>query len=295
VARVLDVGGTGLLGQYIGQEALRRGHEVIATHRGRHAPDDKRIEWHRLDIRESSAVKALVRSVGPDLVLNAAAMTDVDGCEADPDEAKNVNETAAGQLAWSSKQVGSAFVHISTDYVFDGTGSVTEDTDPHPLNTYGATKLFGERVVRQAHPDSIVLRLSSVFGWNRLSSKTNAVTWILQKLEASQAVPLFHDQKVTPTYAKTAAEVAFDLWDRHTSGLFHVSCPDCASRVEMGRVVADVFQISNPRLHPIPLGSVALRAKRPVAPCLVVRKVEETLKRPMPTFRACLEDMKATR
>ena len=295
MARVLDVGGTGLLGQYIGQEALRRGHEVIATHRGRHAPDDKRIEWHRLDIRESSAVKALVRSVGPDLVLNAAAMTDVDGCEADPDEAKNVNETAAGQLAWSSKQVGSAFVHISTDYVFDGTGSVTEDTDPHPLNTYGATKLFGERVVRQAHPDSIVLRLSSVFGWNRLSSKTNAVTWILQKLEAGQEVPLFHDQKVTPTYAKTAAEVAFDLWDRHTSGLFHVSCPDCASRVEMGRVVADVFQISNPRLHPIPLGSVALRAKRPVAPCLVVRKVEETLKRPMPTFRACLEDMKATR
>ena len=295
MARVLDVGGTGLLGQYIGQEALRRGHEVIATHRGRHAPDDKRIEWHRLDIRESSAVKALVRSVGPDLVLNAAAMTDVDGCEADPDEAKNVNETAAGQLAWSSKQVGSAFVHISTDYVFDGTGSVTEDTDPHPLNTYGATKLFGERVVRQAYPDSIVLRLSSVFGWNRLSSKTNAVTWILQKLEASQEVPLFHDQRVTPTYAKTAAEVAFDLWDRHTSGLFHVSCPDCASRVEMGRVVADVFQISNPRLHPIPLGSVALRAKRPVAPCLVVRKVEETLKRPMPTFRACLEDMKATR
>jgi len=229
VARVLDIGGTGLLGQYIGQEALRRGHEVIATHRGRHAPDDKRIEWHRLDIRDSSAVKALVRSVRPDLVLNAAAMTDVDGCEADPDEAKTVNETAAGQLARSSKQVGSAFVHISTDYVFDGMGPATEDTDPHPLNTYGATKLFGERVVRQAHPDSIVLRLSSVFGWNRLSSKTNAVTWILQKLEAGQEVPLFHDQKVTPTYAKTAAEVAFDLWDRHTSGLFHVSCPDCAS------------------------------------------------------------------
>ncbi|HWM52535.1 MAG TPA: SDR family oxidoreductase [Thermoplasmata archaeon] len=295
MARVLDIGGTGLLGQYIGQEALRRGHDVIATHRGRQAPDDKRIDWHRLDIRDSSAVEALVRSVAPNLVLNAAAMTDVDACEGDPDEAKYVNETAAGQLASVSNEVGAAFVHISTDYVFDGTGPAKEDTEPHPLNTYGGTKLFGERVVRQAHPDSIVLRLSSVFGWNRLSSKTNAVTWILQKLEAGQEVPLFHDQKVTPSYAKTAAEVAFDLWDRHTSGLFHVSCPDCASRVEMGRAVADVFQISNPRLHPISLRSVALRAKRPLAPCLVVRKVEETLKRPMPTFRACLEDMKATR
>jgi len=295
VARVLDVGGTGLLGQYIGEEALRRGHEVIATHRGRQAPDNKRIDWHRLDIRDSAAVSALVRSVEPNLVLNAAAMTDVDRCEADPDEATDVNGTAAGHLAFLSNEVGAAFVHISTDYVFDGTGPATEDTEPHPLNTYGATKLFGERVVRQAHSDSAVLRLSSVFGWNRLFSKTNAVTWILQKLEAGQEVPLFHDQRVTPTYAKTAAKVAFDLWDQHASGLFHVSCPDCASRVEMGRAVAEVFHISNPKLNPIPLGSVALRAKRPLAPCLVVRKVEETLKRPMPTFRACLEDMKATR
>src|SRR3989454_10843502 len=186
VARVLDVGGTGLLGQYIRQEALRRGHHVIATHRGRHAPGDERIEWRRLDIRDASAVSALVRSVQPNLVLNAAAMTDVDRCEADPDEAKDVNETAAGHLAFLSNEVGAAFVHISTDYVFDGTGPATEDTEPHPLNTYGATKLFGERVVRQAHSDSAVLRLSSVFGWNRLSLKTNAVTWILQKLEQGQ-------------------------------------------------------------------------------------------------------------
>ena len=295
MARVLDVAGTGLLGQYIGQEGLRRGHQVIATHRGRRAPEDGRIEWHRLDIRDSAAVKALVRSVEPELVLNAAAMTDVDGCEANPDEAKQVNATAAGQLAWIASEVGAAFIHISTDYVFDGTGPATEDTKPHPLNAYGETKLSGEQVVREAHPDSTILRLSSVFGWNRLSSKTNAVTWILQKLEAGQEVPLFHDQEVTPTYAKTAAEVAFDLWGQHSSGLFHVGCSHCASRVEMGQTIADVFHIPNPKLNPIPLASVALRAKRPLAPCFVVRKVEETLKKPMPTFRACLEDMKATR
>ena len=293
--RVLDVGGTGLLGQHIGQEALRRGHQVIATYRGPRAPEDERIEWHRLDLRDSDAVSGLVRSVEPNLVLNAAAMTDVDRCEADPGEAKSVNETAAGHLAFLSKEVGAAFVHISTDYVFDGTGPATEDTEPRPLNAYGETKLFGERVVRKAHAEPIILRLSSVFGWNQVSSKTNAVTWILQKLEAGQEVPLFSDQKVTPTYAKTAAEVAFDLWDQHASGLFHVSCPDCASRVELGRAIADVFQISNPKLKSIAIASVALRAKRPLAPCLVVRKVEETLKRPMPTFRACLEDMKATR
>src|SRR5437879_10086700 len=122
VVRVLDVGGSGLLGHDLSQEALGRGHQVIAPHRGRHAPDDERIEWHRLDIRDSSAVKALVRSVEPNLVLNAAAMTDVDRCEADPGAAEQVNETAAGQLASVSNEVGAAFGHISKDYVFDGTG-----------------------------------------------------------------------------------------------------------------------------------------------------------------------------
>src|SRR3989442_15440296 len=104
VVRVLDVGGSGLLGQHISQEALRRGHQVIATHRGRHAPDDERTEWHRLDIRDSSAVKALVRSVPPHLVLNPAAMTDVDRCGAEPGGAKQGNETAAGQMAAVSQE-----------------------------------------------------------------------------------------------------------------------------------------------------------------------------------------------
>src|SRR2546422_7105433 len=235
MARVLDAGGTGLLGQYVGQEALRRGHHVIATHRGRHAPDDERIEWHRLDIRDSDAVSALVRSVQPNLVLNAAAMTDVDRCEADPDEAKYVNETAAGHLAFLSKEAGAGFVHFSTDYVFDGSRPATEDTEPHPLKAEGETKLFGEREVSKAHAAPIVLRLSSVFGWNRWSPKTNAVTWILQKLEAGEGGPLFLDQKGTPTDAQTAAGRPFHLLDQTASGAFHLSGPDCAPRVELGR------------------------------------------------------------
>src|SRR2546427_1835617 len=117
VARVLDVGGTGLLGQYIGQEALRRGHEVIATHRGRQAPDDKRIDWHRLDIRDSSAVSALVPSVEPNLVLNAAAVTDVDGCVADPGGGKGADETAAGQRARISQQGGAGVGHILLGFI----------------------------------------------------------------------------------------------------------------------------------------------------------------------------------
>src|SRR5256885_11608800 len=92
MARVLDAGGTGLLGQYIGQEALRRGHHVIATHRGHHAPDDARIDWHRLDIRDSVAGKEVVGGCGPKLVLNAAAVPDVAPYSQGPRAAKTLPE-----------------------------------------------------------------------------------------------------------------------------------------------------------------------------------------------------------
>jgi dTDP-4-dehydrorhamnose reductase len=236
-----------------------------------------------------------VREISPSLVVNAAAMTDVDGCEKDPDEANRVNSAAAGHLAEAAKGVGAGFVHPSTDYVFDGRDSATEETTPRPINVYGHTKLMGERLVLRAHPTALVLRLSAVFGWNRLARKTNSVTWILEKLETGKEVPLFADQKITPTYAKTAAAAAFDLWTEKSSGIFHVASKDCASRVEMGSAIADVFRIHDPIIEPIPLASVRLEAKRPLAPCLVVAKVEQTLKRHMPTFRDCLEDMKATR
>ena len=137
--------------------------------------------------------------------------------------------------------------------------------------------------------------MSAVFGWNRFSPKTNAVTWILQMVEAGHEVRLFRDQRITPTYARTGAQAALDLAELGASGIFHVASRDCVSRLEMGEAVVEAFGIPGAKLVPVAMGSIALKAPRPVAPCLVVKKVEETLKRPMPGFRACLEDMRQTR
>lgn len=294
VPRVLVVGGTGLLGQYVVREALKRGHETVATVRDEASRPtaEARVPLNLLDSR---AIPQLVAAAKPDLVVNAAAMTDVDGCERRPRDAARINAASVGELASAASKAGAGFVHASTDYVFDGSAPSGEETPPKPLSVYGRTKLEGEHRALSAHPDALVLRLSAVFGWNRLAEKSNAVTWILTRLEAGLDVPLFHDQRITPTYARTAAEAAFDLWERRRSGLYHVACRDCLSRVDMGKAIAEVFGHPAARLKPVAMASVPLLAARPKTPCLIVRKIEETLKRSMPTFRECLEDMKATR
>ncbi len=294
VSRVLVVGGAGLLGQYVVEEATRRRHQIVATHRGP-APPRVVASWKSLDVRDREAVRALVTETSPALVLNAAAMTDVDACEDHPDEARTVNALAAAALASAAKSSGAGFVHVSTDYVFDGTGPASESTEPNPLSVYGRTKLEGERRVLQSHPGALVLRMSAVFGWNRVSPKMNSVTRILRAVEGGEEVRLFQDQRITPTYAKTAAQAALDLADGGARGLFHVASRDCVSRFEMGQAIVEAFGIPGAKLIPVAMRSMALRAPRPPAPCLVVKKVEETLKRPMPGFRGCLEDMRQTR
>ncbi len=288
------VGGSGLLGQYACDEAHRRGFEIVATSRGS-TPSRPGVTWRELDLRDRGAIRAVVQEAAADVVVNAAALTDVDGCEDRPEEAHAVNALAPEALAQACKSAGSRFVHVSTDYVFDGTGPATEATDPNPLGMYGRTKLDGERRVVGAEASALVLRMSAVFGWNRVSPKTNSVTWILKMVEAGQEVRLFRDQRITPTYAKTGAAAAFDLAEARARGIFHVASRDCVSRQEMGEAVVEAFGIPGAKLVPVTMTSIALKAPRPPAPCLVVKKVEETLKRPMPGFRACLEDMRQTR
>lgn len=294
MSRILIVGGAGLLGQYLVEEGIRRGHAVTATHRGP-APAWSSASWRLLDLRDREAVAAVVREASPTLLVNAAAMTDVDGCEDHPDEASLINALAPAELAAAGRAAGAKFVHVSTDYVFDGTGPASETTTPNPLNAYGRTKLDGERRVLVADPGAIVARMSGVYGWNRISPKPNSVTRILHAVEAGEEVRLFKDQRISPTYAKTAAQVLFDLVDAKSRGVYHVASRDCVSRLEMGEAIVEAFGIPGAKLVPVTMGSVALRAARPLAPCLLVKKVEETLKRSMPGFRAGLEDMRQTR
>jgi len=222
-------------------------------------------------------------------------MTNVDGCESNPDLANRLNAIAPREVALACREIGARLVHFSTDYVFDGvSGPSDESKPPNPVNVYGRTKLDGEREVVKALPSALLIRTCANFGWNRLRSKENSVTWVLNRLQRGDPVPLFTDQRVSPSYTPHVARVAFDLLDRRASGTFHVATTGCVTRFGLGEAVCDVFDLPKSLLRPAKLSDAKLVAPRPRMSCLVSRELERFPDIPVPTFREALEDMRET-
>ncbi len=283
------IGGSGLLGQHLVAEAKARGLPVQATYASGAIPGGVRMELADLE----GAIKTLVR-LRPKNVFVAAAMTDVDGCESHPEQAAIINAEAPGEIAKACASLGARLVHFSTDYVFEGStqGAYREQDLAEPRSAYGRTKLAGERNVLAALPAALLIRTSANFGWNRLRKKTNAVTWILEKLRRSEPVPLFTDQWVTPSYVPDVARIAFDLLDRDADGTFNVGSKDCRNRLEMGQAVCESFRLPETLLKPIRLADLPLKAPRPRRSCLATAKVQRALKIRVPTFADSLAQMK---
>lgn len=289
---LLVIGGKGLLGQYVTARA-RGHHSVIATCRPP-TPPLQRVAAEPLDVTDPVAINALVERIRPWGIILAAAPTAVDYCEDHPAEARAVNAQAPAAVAQAARTVGARLIHISTDYVFDGQhGSYTEDDSPAPLGVYGKTKLEGERGLLAQHPGACVVRMSALYGWNRLSARTNFATWILGELQAGREVPLWTDQVITPTYAGDAAPLLLTLLDRGAQGLFHLASADRLNRFEFGRTLAEVFDLPVAKVKASSMADARLRAARPPDSCLSVGRLRKELGVAMPTARESLRAMRA--
>jgi dTDP-4-dehydrorhamnose reductase len=219
-----------------------------------------------LDVRDHRAVQAVVDLVRPGAVINCSAYTDVDRAEDEPVEALNVNAFAVRVLANAARAVGAAFVHYSTDFVFDGTldRPHTEEDQPNPRSTYACSKLVGEWFAREADRH-YVLRVESVFGSSaphdspRRTSVDRIVDSVLQGVEAA----VFVDRTVSPSYRYDVARATQALLDRQApSGLYHCvnsgSCTWEALAREVGRQLG-----VEPRLKLVRMTDAKLRAQRP--------------------------------
>jgi len=275
---VLVLGANGLVGSSLVRTCLDREMAVSGTYHTEQPAFD--VDLFELDICDTQRVRAVLEQIEPDAVVNCAAYTDVDSCEENPELARGVNADAPGVLAEECAERGLSFVHLSTDYVFDGESEepYTEADDPNPIQVYGQTKLEGEQQVLEAHSEAIVCRLSFVWGRHGATGELEGFpAWVLERARDGESVPLFTDQWVTPTRAGYAAEVVLELVSCNARGVFHVASQNCMTPHEFGQLVlkrADI--VSESLIKDGSPNAVERPAPRPVNTCLSTDRVKKS-------------------
>lgn len=174
-----------------------------------------------LDITQEEAVSSYISNARPDIIINCAAFTAVDLCESEQDKAYRINAVGPKNIAIMAEKIGAKLIHISTDYVFDGQGSVpyTEEDSPNPMSVYGKTKQAGDDFVRDYCKKYFILRTAWVYGEGK-----NFVKTMLRLADNNSKVRVVSDQFGTPTSALELARVIVYLMETESYGLYHATC-----------------------------------------------------------------------
>lgn len=187
----------------------------------------------KVELAHAESVRLCLQAIGPDVVVNTAAMHQVEACETDPSRAFAVNAQGALHLARAAEELGALLVHISTDYVFDGAKSdpYIESDLPLPLNTYGTSKLAGEHLVRAACRRHIILRTSALYGHQPCRAKggKNFIERMLELGRSQGEVRVVASERVSPTSTLELAQQITALSDAGLYGLFHATSEGCCS------------------------------------------------------------------
>jgi dTDP-4-dehydrorhamnose reductase len=249
-----------------------------------------------LMIDDEAAVQSFFAAHRVSWCVNCAAYTAVDKAESETESAMAVNGSAVGYLAAASYSAGAGFIHISTDYVFNGLA-----TEPYlpahpvdPVNTYGLTKLKGEELAREKHPGSIIIRTSWVYS----AFGHNFVKTMLRLMQERESLNVVSDQLGCPTYAADLAAAIMHIISGtvHTPGMYHYSNSGVISWYDFAVKIRDLSG-SHCQVHPIPTSQYPTPAKRPAYSVMDTSLIQETWGVRIPAWEEslaiCLDKLKA--
>ena len=246
--------------------------------------NDKRIkEIIKLDITNKENC-AIILKLKPDIIINTAAITDVDFCEKNQDLAENVNVKGVENLAEISKQIGCKMIHISTDGIFQGKDEkYVEDDTPNPINYYGKTKLESEKIISKLD-DFLIFRTSVLYGFlskkmletrSKYSKSMNFGLWVLHKLHQSKNIQIVNDQFSNPTLADNLAEIIFESIEKNLIGVYHATDIGCVSRFDFVQKIAKKFNYNLDLIQEISSSELNQFAKRSSKICLDCSKISK--------------------
>lgn len=272
--KILVTGANGLLGQKL-TELLQRDEvmDVVATARGKLAFTIERGTFVPLDITDAGQVDKVITDTKPDVVINTAAMTQVDQCETDRDLCWKANVTAVEYLVNACKKNNIHLVHVSTDFIFDGShGPLDENATPNPVNFYGESKLAAENVIMQSAASWCILRTVLVFGITNDMSRSNIVLWVKKSLEQGKTIQVVNDQWRTPTLAEDLAQGCYLAAKKKAKGIYNISGKDFLSPYDIAIHTAEFFNLDKSLIKPTDSNQFKQPARRPLTTGFIINK-----------------------
>ncbi len=278
---ILITGANGLVGSRL-VARLAQSHRILAVGRGPQRFPEPGVEYAELDLLFPDSLRELIERTSPQGVIHAAAMTDVDGCEREPEAAWRLNVRATEAAALGARTAGAHLVALSTDYVFDGeAGPYDEAAAPNPRGVYATSKYAGEQAALRLAPGSAIARVAVIYSGRKGAKRTFALG-VAESLAKGAQVKAFSDQLVSPTLADNAAELVAGVYLSGEAGVFHCAGASAVTRVEFCRALARKLGADEDLVVPTLLAELKLPAPRPLRCALRVEKVQKLLGRDAP-------------
>ena len=274
--KMLIIGGSGLVGTTLISYAISD-YSLHATVNKNEIKSDN-VSVTKIDLLENrQKIIDLISSLQPDIIVNTAAHSSVDLCETDHKIADLLHVHVLKDIATISRKTGSKLIHLSTDFVFEGSldRKYTENDIPKPVNYYGRTKLLGENVVMDESENNVVLRPAVIYGWHKKSRFTN---WIIETLQAGKTVDPHVDQYNTPTLVDDLCKALLKVIELNVSGLYNSTGKTCLSRYEFAQALADGFGLDKKLITPVTSQEKKQLAPRPFRTCLDSSKLEQKIR-----------------
>lgn len=278
--KVLITGSNGLLGQHlIPLFVADDKYEVIAAGRGvNRLPHPQGYIYESVNLRNTASVQQLLEKHHPDIIIHAAAMTQVDDCERNKDACWDTNVAATRYLIQAAEKYNAFFVFLSTDFIFDGLeGPYREDDPPNPLSYYGASKVAAERMVKNSKLPWAIVRTVLVYGTAIDMQRSNIITWVKNNLQQGKKIKVVDDQWRTPTLVQDLAEGCKLVADKQATGVFHISGSEMLTPYDMAVQTAQFFKLDLRLIEKVNAKSFVQPAKRPAKTGFVIDKAVQEL------------------
>jgi dTDP-4-dehydrorhamnose reductase len=277
--KILVTGANGLLGQKLSTLLIQDSDVTpILTSRGKLNFPAHRGEFVLMDITDATAVREVMLSTRPDVVINTAAMTLVDQCETQQDLCWKNNVNAVENLIAACALTKTHLIHVSTDFIFDGShGPLDENAIANPVNFYGKSKAAAEKLIMDSDISWSILRTVLVFGITHDLSRSNIVLWVKENLEKGKSIKVVNDQWRTPTLAEDLAMGCYLAAKQKAKGIYNISGEDFMTPYDIAIATADFFKLDKSLIIAADSSTFTQTAKRPAKTGFIIDKAKREL------------------